>query len=71
MYNQDTFLITDRYAISVDYINVMVETPANGCTFHDVMNRVDQFQWQMENVPGVQSAVSLASVSKSINAAFN
>ena len=71
VYNQDTFLITDRYAISVDYINVMVETPANGCTFHDVMNRVDQFQWQMENVPGVQSAVSLASVSKTINAAFN
>jgi len=71
VYNQDTFLITDRYAISVDYINVMVETPANGCTFHDVMNRVDQFQWQMENVPGVQSAVSLASVSKTINAAYN
>ncbi|WP_337840179.1 MMPL family transporter [Rheinheimera sp.] len=71
VYNQDTFLITDRYAISVDYINVMVEAPANGCTFHDVMERIDQFQWQMENVPGVQSAVSLSSVSKTINAAYN
>ncbi|MFC4654529.1 MULTISPECIES: efflux RND transporter permease subunit [Rheinheimera] len=71
VYNQDTFLITDRYAISVDYINVMVEAPANGCTFHDVMARIDQFQWQMENVPGVQSAVSLASVSKVINGAYN
>jgi hypothetical protein len=70
-YNQDTFLITDRYAISVDYINIMVETGTNGCTFFDTMNRIDRFQWQMENVPGVQSAVSLASVSKSINAAFN
>jgi len=70
-YNQDTFLITDRYAISVDYINVMVETDANGCTFHPIMEKIDQFQWQMENVPGVQSAVSLASVSKTINAAFN
>jgi len=70
-YNQDTFLITDRYAISVDYINVMVETDPNGCTFHPIMEKIDQFQWQMENVPGVQSAVSLASVSKSINAAFN
>ena len=70
-YNQDTFLITDRYAISVDYINVMVETDPNGCTFHQVMDKIDQFQWQMENVPGVQSAVSLPSVSKTINAAFN
>ncbi|HCU66101.1 MAG TPA: RND transporter [Rheinheimera sp.] len=70
-YNQDTFLITDRYAISVDYINVMVETDANGCTFHPIMEKIDQFQWQMENVPGVQSAVSLPSVSKTINAAFN
>jgi len=70
-YNQDTFLITDRYAISVDYINVMVETDANGCTFHPIMDKIDQFQWQMENVPGVQSAVSLPSVSKTINAAFN
>ena len=70
-YNQDTFLITDRYAISVDYINVMVETDPNGCTFHPIMDKIDQFQWRMENVPGVQSAVSLPSVSKTINAAFN
>lgn len=70
-YNRDTALITDRYAISVDYINVMVETQANGCTFHPVMQKIDQFQWQIENVAGVQSAISLASVSKTINAAFN
>ncbi len=70
-YNQDTFLITDRYAISVDYLNVMVETIPSACTEHDIMQRINQFQWLMENVPGVQSAVSLSSVSKSINAAFN
>lgn len=70
-YNQDTFLITDRFAISVDYINVMVESIPNACTSHDIMSRIDQFQWLMENVPGVQSAVSLSSVSKVINAAYN
>ncbi|MDX3774770.1 MMPL family transporter [Chromatiaceae bacterium AAb-1] len=70
-YNQDTFLITDRFAISVDYLNVMVESQSSACTEHDIMDRIDQFQWLMENVEGVQSAVSLASVSKSINAAFN
>jgi hypothetical protein len=70
-YNQDTFLITNRFAISVDYINVMVESIPSACTHHDIMDRIDQFQWLMENVPGVQSAVSLPSVSKVINAAYN
>ncbi|MCC5825724.1 MMPL family transporter [Alkalimonas sp.] len=70
-YNQDTFLITDRFAISVDYINVMVETIPNACTHHDIMARIDHFQWLMLNVPGVQSAVSLSSVAKTINAGYN
>lgn len=70
-YNQDTFLITDRFAISVDFINIMVETIPSACTEHDIMDRIDQFQWLMRNVEGVQSTVSLASVSKSINAAYN
>ncbi|MGI5310310.1 efflux RND transporter permease subunit [Rheinheimera sp. WS51] len=70
-YNQDTFLITDRFAISVDYLNVMVESIPSACTEHSIMKKVDDFQWLMSNVPGVQSTVSLASVSKTINAAFN
>ncbi|CAM3805575.1 efflux RND transporter permease subunit [Rheinheimera salexigens] len=70
-YNQDTFLITDRFAISVDYLNVMVETIPSACTEHSIMQRIDNFQWLMSNVEGVQSTVSLASVSKTINAAFN
>ncbi len=70
-YNLDTKLITERFAISVDFINVMVETIPSACTSHDIMDRIDQFQWLMENVPGVQSAVSLSSVSKVINAAYN
>ena len=70
-YNQDTFLITDRYAISVDYMSVIIETTPDACTFYDTMNSIDKFQWQMENVQGVQSAVSLASISKVVNAGYN
>ncbi|GHF93004.1 efflux RND transporter permease subunit [Thalassotalea marina] len=69
-YNQDTFLITDRYAISVDYMSVIVETTDNACTDARVLETMDAFQWQMENVQGVQSAVSLASVMKVINAGY-
>lgn len=70
-YNQDTFLITDRYAISVDYMSVIIETTPDACTYYDTMNTIDRFQWRMENVQGVQSAVSLASISKLVNAGYN
>ncbi|ARD46188.1 MMPL family transporter [Colwellia sp. PAMC 21821] len=70
-YNQDTFLITDKYAISVDYMSIIVETTADACTYYDRMDTIDRFQWRMENVPGVQSAVSLASIAKIVNAGYN
>ena len=70
-YNQDTFLITDRYAISVDYMSVIIESTPDACTYYDTMNTLDRFQWRMENVAGVQSAVSLSSISKLVNAGYN
>lgn len=70
-YNIDTALITDRYAITVDYISVLVEADEAACTDHRLMSAIDEFQWRMENIDGVQSAVSLASVAKKINAGYN
>jgi predicted RND superfamily exporter protein len=70
-YNQDTFLITNKYAISVDYMSVIIETTADACTDYNIMATIDRFQWQMQNVQGVQSAVSLASISKLVNAGYN
>jgi len=70
-YNQDTALITNRYAISVDYMSVIVETTPEACTRHEIMSVIDQFQWRMENIPNVQSVVSLASVAKVVNAGYN
>ncbi len=70
-YNQDTFLITDKYEVTVDYLSVLVETTPEACTSHSVMKAIDDFQWKMENVPGVQSTVSLASVAKIVNAGYN
>jgi hypothetical protein len=69
-YNQDTFLITDRYAISVDYIYIIVETSANACTNSSLLKTMDDFQWSMENIKGVQSTASLPSIMKVINAGY-
>ena len=70
-YNQDTFLITDKYAISVDYMSIIVETTADACTYYGHMDTIDRFQWRMENIAGVQSAVSLASIAKLVNSGYN
>ncbi len=35
------------------------------------MERIRQFQWRIDNVPGVQSSVSLASVAQAVNAGYN
>lgn len=70
-YNQDTFLITDKYEISTDYLSILVEATKDACTSYDVMNAIDELQWRMSNIEGVQSAVSLASVAKIINAGYN
>lgn len=70
-YNQDTFLITDKYAISVDYLSVVVETYEDSCIYHEVLDTIDTMQWRLENIPGVQSTVSLASVAKIVNTGFN
>lgn len=70
-YNQDTFLITDKYAISVDYMSVIIEGEVNACADYATMDLIDRFQWQMENVEGVQSAVSLSSIAKIVNSGYN
>ncbi|MFC3032098.1 RND family transporter [Pseudoalteromonas fenneropenaei] len=70
-YNQDTFLINDRYTISSDILKVIVEAYPAACTEHDVMERISRFQWRVENLPGVQSVVSLSSVSQAVNAGYN
>jgi len=70
-YNQDTFLITDKFEVTVDYISVIVEATPEACTRFEVMTAIDEFQWKMQNIPGVQSAISLASVAKKVNAGYN
>ncbi|RXF02316.1 MMPL family transporter [Pseudoalteromonas sp. PS5] len=70
-YNRDTFLISDRYAISSDILKVIVEAFPAACTDHDTMARISRFQWRIENLPSVQSAVSLSSVAQAVNAGYN
>ncbi len=66
-YNIDTKFVTDKYSIGTDVISILAETRADGCTYYNIMETIDDFQWQMANVEGVQSTLSLPQISKVVN----
>ncbi len=70
-YNLDTNLITTKFSIGADILNVIVEAPPNGCVNYEEMRLIDEFAWQMANVPGVRDVLSLPGISKMISAGWS
>jgi predicted RND superfamily exporter protein len=71
-YNQDARLITEKFALSVDIINVIAEAAPAACTqSFKVMELIDRFSWHMSNVEGVQQVISLPMAAKIVNAGWN
>jgi predicted RND superfamily exporter protein len=71
-YNQDANLISSRFSLGVDAINIIAEAQAQACTedYH-AMADIDRFAWHMINVEGVQQVITLPWVAKIINAGWN
>jgi predicted RND superfamily exporter protein len=61
-YNLDNAFIVNNYAVSTDILVVMVETPVEGCILYQNASLIDKFDWYMQNVPGVQSVISMGDV---------
>ncbi|GAA6171241.1 RND family transporter [Colwellia sp. KU-HH00111] len=63
-YNLDNAYIVDNYSTSTDLFVIMVKTDVEQCAQYQTLVWVDQFQWQLRNVEGVQAVKSVADVSK-------
>ncbi len=63
-YNLDNAYIVDNYSTSTDLFVIMVKTDVEQCAQYQTLAWVDQFQWQLRNVEGVQAVKSVADVSK-------
>ena len=63
-YNRDNAFMGANYSTSSDIFVVMAKTAPEQCITYANLELIDQFQWQMANVAGVQSALSLADVAK-------
>lgn len=70
-YNADVNFVSSHYSVSADVLVIMAETPADGCNSYAALSKMDDLQWQLESTPGVQSTISLATVSKSITVALS
>jgi predicted RND superfamily exporter protein len=70
-YNIDTDVITRHFSIGVDTITTIIETHPEACTEHGIMSVIDDFEWHIKNVEGVQSVFGVGMVAKIINAGWN
>ena len=70
-YNLDSAVITEHFEIGVDVLTVIAETVEEGCIDYEVMRTLDDFEWRMRNVEGVQSVAGLAGVARNINSSWN
>ncbi|MES2148972.1 MAG: MMPL family transporter [Pseudomonadota bacterium] len=70
-YNRDSAYVSAHYATSADVFVVMVKTVPGECGSYAVAEKVDRFQWEMENLAGVESTNSLFYGMKKVIAATN
>jgi predicted RND superfamily exporter protein len=74
-YNQDVEMITSHFAIGVDLLQVIAEAkPENDedspCVDRAVMDKIEDFEFQMRQVDGVATVRSLSGFVKSITQSF-
>ena len=70
-YNLDNDFVIRNYSTSSDVLVIMAKTAPEGCSSYKTLSAIDQLMWQMENTEGVQSAVSMVSVSKQVIKGMN
>ena len=71
-YNRDADVITNKFALGIDIINVIAEVEPNACaSSFKAMDTLDRFAWHMRNVEGVTKVVTMVDVGKQVWAANN
>ncbi|AMO24124.1 RND family transporter [Ramlibacter solisilvae] len=67
-YNRDNAYITGNYSLSSDQFAVIVKTKPEGCLAFQTLVEADRLGWTLQQVPGVQTTVSLADAVRKITA---
>ena len=70
-YNVDSTEIANSFALGLNVLTVVVETPPDSCVTYSYMKYLNQFSWAMQNVPDVTLVVSLPFAIKGSAAGWN
>jgi len=63
-YNLDNAFMVANYSASTDIFVTLVKTADNRCVDFNTLDAIDRFQWQMEQVKGVQATRSIVDAAK-------
>lgn len=65
-YNRDNAFVTRHYGASSDVFAVMVRTAPGGCSAYGTLKHVDDLDWQLRGLQGVDSTNSLALLNRRV-----
>lgn len=70
-YNLDSAFMRQHYGAGSDIYVAMVTTPQFGCARNDVLMKVDELEWALRQLDGVEATNSLAGLAKRTSVGMN
>lgn len=70
-YNRDAAYMTAHYGASSDVLAVMVKTGDQQCSKVETLMHVDQLEWELAQIPGVEATNSLARLNRQVSIGLN
>jgi hypothetical protein len=70
-YNRDVAYVNAAYGASSDVLAVMVKTPPGACTTLATVQQVDELEWQLRQLDGVESTNTLALLNRRVLTGLN
>ncbi|HJV93239.1 MAG TPA: efflux RND transporter permease subunit, partial [Azonexus sp.] len=70
-FNRDAVAIADNYDTGLDWLTVVFEAPPESCENVGLGIYQDQFVWELQNTPGVLSAISYSGQLRTYNEGYN
>jgi predicted RND superfamily exporter protein len=69
-YNRDLAFMNASYDAAGDVFAIMVKTPDQQCAHYDALMRIDALEWQLRQLPFVESTTSLALLNRQMLVGF-
>ncbi len=70
-YNRDNHFMIEHYQASSDVFVIMVETPPGQCVDYATLRKVEELEWRLRQLPGVETTNSIAGLARKINVGMN